>query len=1567
VKEGRGAIQLCLDEIDRCRPWFIALLGERFGWRPSKYVHDSVPKLSWLDSWKTGDSITALEIYYGFLGSFDRRIHSFAFMRNSDFLQGVPFSLLPLFKDDNSDAVKKLNELKSSIRKHPHCKVRDYRATFSDGDPPGASDLDSFCEEAYKMFKSAAVDEYAQATVKFEKASDVEAAYQKFFMESRVGSFQGRDFALQRLCNLVLSSKSDVVVVHGKPGSGKSSIMAKFVQNMSSQSSTTLVFHFVGATSGSVTLPRVLQRLCQEIMKQMALPNTATSTPVESLSMARRRLAELSHDSSIALANDPDKLFAIFQKLLTMLAPLLTSKLVIVIDALNQLDRSNSSQSMWWLPVRLPPQVKFVVSTLDGVALDSLKKREPPPVVLPLDPLTKQEQESMVQQLLGRYGKHFSPDELAALLNRKGTDTGSPLYLTACCEELRIFQRFEGIKGKICALPSSLEELFEQVLCRLESDDPIEGLTAQSLSLLACARDGLTESELIALLGGYENESQARAYWCRVYHAIAFLLRPINEADCNSRIDFFHRQFGKAVRTRYLMPCHKLCAEFDRGDFCPHLNFLACNRMGMGMQEEDEEDGKGKKCPVLCEDWKGRHECEHVANEDRSLAEIWGMKDGTMHGMLADMFKRRADPCENESYENVKSAVPLPPPTIVGYSRGLSELVYHFSQAGMWQDVKRCLTDLRFIQARVAMGLVSILLTEYTLALDSGDMFDAADRQALQDFYYFVRAEAPTLSRYPQLTFQQALNEPDGGAPSIAARQSGQCLLMWCNKLQKRSANLFTITEHKDTLRHMAWSHDGVRICSASNDSTVRVFSGATGEEQICLTGHAGKVTYVAFSLCNQFIFSAGNGMIKCWDADTGREVYSIDAQASDATPLTFALSPTGNLIAFPGKDFLVCVADSQKGIVLRRLKGHSENITKLVFSANSKLLLTSSRDFSLKVWDAQTGAKVNTVSHKQVIRDFAISPDSTQIAVVTVSKHLWVYIASDMTRMSTSLDIDHFAGYAPQPHPVPAPAAISVISSTRPLATNTTATSSSSAAPTMMYASGSCLYHTDGKTNCKPKPVYECAPGLTVNYSAWSPSGRRFLASTNDGTIFVLDIQSLVPLCALQGHTSPILHCAWFESPIEGQRLASCAAKDSRIKVWDPSGDSTSQQEAAATKNRVDDYRTWCLTSTGNTLLTSPGGTDKLSVRVCDVPSAMSTAKSNHSGIRMRLGHPSQVIRMVCSDDGRLVTAHRAKDNQLVLWLWTLANDGNKVAELTAEHGEIIQWSFGGSDSSLFLSISRGRLLTWNLPPALGMCDNHSAPGPRPPPPTLEPAKRMGASVLDAITCFAMSPVEGFHDELGPHLIWGTKLGNVSLAMAQCEGETTTLLFSWKEHHKGSVLSCSWSPDGTKIATAGEDCVKIWSTNTPPAQLAVLHSSSPVTSIAFWGQLIVTACSQSKELTVWRDQTSSDSDDDVAYSRVLEVPCDGDCTEPFAIGGPVSHLFLAVLSGNTDVVIYEDNDGEESQCKDGTSVSAVRQAMLFVCKEKATRVEATCGMDGRAVFAVKDAMCNMYLLRQWW
>ena len=42
------ALDLCLHQIETCRPFFIGILGERYGWVPNEFSIDAVSKYGWI-------------------------------------------------------------------------------------------------------------------------------------------------------------------------------------------------------------------------------------------------------------------------------------------------------------------------------------------------------------------------------------------------------------------------------------------------------------------------------------------------------------------------------------------------------------------------------------------------------------------------------------------------------------------------------------------------------------------------------------------------------------------------------------------------------------------------------------------------------------------------------------------------------------------------------------------------------------------------------------------------------------------------------------------------------------------------------------------------------------------------------------------------------------------------------------------------------------------------------------------------------------------------------------------------------------------------------------------------------------------------------------------------------------------------------------------------------------------------------------------------------------------------------------------------------------------------------
>lgn len=47
-------LEICLDEIEKCKPFFIGLLGERYGWVPDKYHVTDQPLFGWLKKFRHG-------------------------------------------------------------------------------------------------------------------------------------------------------------------------------------------------------------------------------------------------------------------------------------------------------------------------------------------------------------------------------------------------------------------------------------------------------------------------------------------------------------------------------------------------------------------------------------------------------------------------------------------------------------------------------------------------------------------------------------------------------------------------------------------------------------------------------------------------------------------------------------------------------------------------------------------------------------------------------------------------------------------------------------------------------------------------------------------------------------------------------------------------------------------------------------------------------------------------------------------------------------------------------------------------------------------------------------------------------------------------------------------------------------------------------------------------------------------------------------------------------------------------------------------------------------------------
>jgi tetratricopeptide (TPR) repeat protein len=514
--EGK-VLPICLAEIKGCRPFFLGLLGERYGWVPDEIDPAVIEQEPWLAEHRQ-KSVTELEILHGVLNDAAMADHAFFYLRDPSYADSEAALQEGPNDEEIADHGREEAERRAAERRQKLAALKErirasqlpVRENYPDQHALGGlvlQDLTGVIDRLYPVGSEP-------------HPLDREAAEHEAFAKSRRRVYIGRPAHFDALDAHVTGDGPPLVVL-GESGSGKSALLANWGHRYRASAHDLVLLHFIGASTHSADWAMMVRRILADLDRRFRLGLAGLEIP-----------------------DTPDALRTLFANVLHMAAA--QGRVVLVLSALDQLEDRDGAPDLVWLPPEIPANVRIVLSTLPGRPLDELTKRGWP--TLEVEPLEGNEREQLIVDYLAQYRRALSPARVRRIA--AADQAANPLYLRVLLDELRVWGRHETLGERIdhYLVARTVDDLYEKVLERFEADyerdRPV--LVRDAMSLLWAARRGLSEAELLDLLGS-DGDPLPGAYWSPLYLAADQSL--VNRSGL---LGFFHDYLRRAVERRYL-------------------------------------------------------------------------------------------------------------------------------------------------------------------------------------------------------------------------------------------------------------------------------------------------------------------------------------------------------------------------------------------------------------------------------------------------------------------------------------------------------------------------------------------------------------------------------------------------------------------------------------------------------------------------------------------------------------------------------------------------------------------------------------------------------------------------------------------------------------------------------------------------------------------------------------------------------------------------------------------------------------------------------------------------------
>jgi hypothetical protein len=343
----RKVLDVCLDEIDRCKPPMVVILGDRYGWIPSEALTKNAAERKKMELEDLQISVTALEIAYGALSTPERREQTLFYFRSIE--SDCPRE----YAAEDLEHEEKLNKLKADIERLTGGRIKQYTVHW-DGDT--LTGVIPFAKMLAEDIKQVLLPEWREK----EKQTPFERERQTHwsFIEEKNAMFSARDILVQTFFDDLTLRGQNFLSVKAPSGSGKSMLFSRLAWKLREAGYHVLPF-MCGLTPESNDSADILRNTIFYLEELLGIDHRENpDASFESIA---------SKQDSTGSGEQSQNSFETMRERLSQLCvecERRDQRVYIMVDAVDQLVTNDQRDSLIFIPERLSDHVKFIMTGL---------------------------------------------------------------------------------------------------------------------------------------------------------------------------------------------------------------------------------------------------------------------------------------------------------------------------------------------------------------------------------------------------------------------------------------------------------------------------------------------------------------------------------------------------------------------------------------------------------------------------------------------------------------------------------------------------------------------------------------------------------------------------------------------------------------------------------------------------------------------------------------------------------------------------------------------------------------------------------------------------------------------------------------------------------------------------------------------------------------------------------------------------------------------------------------------------------------------------------------------------